>query len=546
TDQEMPAIVTVVYTDTLEVVWEQSRWYCQIEGSDKAACRVRKEDARNAYGPCKASDGGSNSSGGINNTDNTVSPVTESDGLPTAAVIAIIGGSLLVFFIAICMCIRGASQFVTLESPKGWTTGHGPLVKAPRLEVDKMGITITKPSDVNEFAKSTAKIREDDEPPPESAPRLPLAGESRTARRYSETRRSSLLSVDGAHGAELYDKSRRRSSGSTVDPEQLREIIIARSARSSVDGGSLRDERSVISDSRRSSVASSRRGSLASNAASRRLSRVHPIAIERFPPPQRRHSDGGLTGTTVGYVPVLAVYLIMRRALLGMLCGVGYACRFNERVWAVFERTGQLMSAIVLEVNDDTLEVVWEEARWYCNIQGNDKSECIVPKTAARNAQGQLCRQPSTGTGAGGDPFTGGSGGGSGSVDGRGIPTAVVIVIVVASVVILCGGVYYGIRRSARSLDLSSPKNDESRKLGRGFTDTISRMLEDDEKTRKVRPVKDIEDLVPEIASSISISVKKAEANSNQSAEASQYDMSRKSSVAISEDGIQQIRAAAA
>ncbi|KAF4664904.1 hypothetical protein FOZ61_000365 [Perkinsus olseni] len=290
-DQEMPAVITSVFTDTFEVVWEESRWYCRIEGNDKSACTVRKEDARDELGPCKTISGGPSLDDEGSSSDETDAPVSipfiaasldGNSGLPTAVLISILGGGLVLFFGAVYFCMR--SSLKLSDSPNNRTMGR-PVAEAP-IDIDGLGSKITKPSAVRTSGKAAEEplsVR--------TTPRLPLPGEGPAARRLSETRRSSLPSaghaVEQQYRPELYEK-RRRSSGSlsTMEYRQLKGILTEQERRSSIDVANLRGGSSAsLGGPRRSSVTSvvsSRRGSLASNAASRRPSRVHPLAIDRF------------------------------------------------------------------------------------------------------------------------------------------------------------------------------------------------------------------------------------------------------------------------
>ncbi|KAF4755302.1 hypothetical protein FOZ62_028885, partial [Perkinsus olseni] len=180
----------------------------------------------------------------------------------------------------------------------------------------------------------------------------------------------------------------------------------------------------------------------------------------------------------------------------------------------------------------------------YCNIQGNDKSHCIVKKTEARNTQGEYCRQPQVGPSTDGDEGLGGGAELDPSGDG-GLSTVLVVVIIAASVLAFCGCIYLCIRRSAESLDLSSPKNETAHKLGRGFTETISRMLKESD---EVKPVKDVENPdVPEVSPTVSITPSHLDVKaSTAKGDSRPNDASRKSSAAISGEEMQRIRDAAA
>ncbi|KAF4697128.1 hypothetical protein FOZ60_011800 [Perkinsus olseni] len=348
-DQEMPAIITSVFTDTFEVVWEESRWYArscaltrarhygledlrrsgnnttELGAWDPAVYNNRvdkSEDARDELGPCKTISGGPSLDDEGSSSDETVRckpPVDESlvpsedapvsipfiaaspdgnSGLPTAVLISILGGGLVLFFGAVYFCMRSSSKLS--DSPTNRTMGR-PVAEAP-IDIDGLGSKITKPSAVRSSGKAAEEplsVR--------TTPRLPLPGEgpavvvrvgvgiwAHSVVRLvgsRETRRSSLPSaghaVEQQYRPELYEK-RRRSSGSlsTMEYRQLKGILTEQERRSSIDVANLRGGSSAsLGGPRRSSVTSvvsSRRGSLASNAASRRPSRVHPLAIDRF------------------------------------------------------------------------------------------------------------------------------------------------------------------------------------------------------------------------------------------------------------------------
>ncbi|KAF4706793.1 hypothetical protein FOZ62_013261 [Perkinsus olseni] len=543
-DQEMPAIITSVFTDTFEVVWEESRWYCRIEGNDKSACTVRKEDARDELGPCKTISGGPSLDDEGSSSDEAVrsSPDGNSE-LPTAVLISILGGGLVLFFGAVYFCMRSSSKMS--DSPTNRTMGR-PVAEAP-IDIDELGSKITKPSAVRSSGKAAEEplsVR--------TTPRLPLPGEG------------PAVVVRVGVGIWVTQSSGSSALGNTAEfaPESSKVVGDFCSIIASWVFGlqrSLASSFSCTSSSHRP-ILELTKGVLAI------LESCFPTELPRL----RLHAVHALS--SIGQCAVGNDDVEFRKALVRVLIIVlaipsVLGCRYNERVRAVFQRTGQEMSAIVLNVYQDTLEVVWEEARWYCNIQGNDKSHCIVKKTEARNTQGEYCRQPSVGSGTDGDgDFDGGGAELDPSGDG-GFSTVIVVVIIAASVLVFCGCIYLCIRRSAESLDLSSPKNGAAYKLGRGFTETISRMLKENDEVSQhvhyrrggvlflpllrggVKPVvKDAENPdLPEVTPRISITPSHLDVRaSTAKGESRPKDASRKSSAAISDEEMQRIRDAAA
>ncbi|KAF4728333.1 hypothetical protein FOZ62_002387 [Perkinsus olseni] len=566
-DQEMPAIITSVFTDTFEVVWEESRWYDLTRGGHYGLEDLRRngnnttelgawdpavynnrvdksEDARDELGPCKTISGGPSLDDEGSSSDETDAPVSipftaaspdGNSGLPTAVLIPIVGGGLVLFFGAVYFCMRSSSKLS--DSPTNRTMGR-PVAEAP-LDIDELGSKITKPSAVRTSGKAAEEplsVR--------TTPRLPVPGEgpavvvrvgvgiwltqsSGSSAFGNTTGFAPDHAVEQQYRPELYEKRSsahetptctthwclgRRSSGSfsTMEYRQLKGILTEQKRRSSIDVANLRGDSSA---------------SLGSGGLLRSM--LRPVAVFQYVIPFMQKA----------LVRVLSVGLAIPSVL---------GCRYNERVRAVFQRTGEEMSAIVLNVYQDTLEVVWEEARWYCNIQGNDKSHCIVKKTEARNAQGEYCRQPSVGSGTDGDGDFDGGGAELGPSGDGGLSTVIVVVIIAASVLVFCGCIYLCIRRSAESLDLSSPKNGAAYKLGRGFTETISRMLKENDEVKPV--VKDAENPhLPEVTPRISVTPSHLDVRaSSAKGEPRPNDASRKSSAAISGEEMQQIRDAAA